>query len=61
MYAKLLSEPKYEYLIKNRENAGIKHLNDSKAFIEFSNTMDNIYENIDAYNPNRKKKMFLMT
>ena len=35
LYAKDLSEPKYEYLIKNRENAGIKHLNDSKAFIEY--------------------------
>ena len=34
LYAKDLSEPKYEYLIKNRETAGIKHLNDSKAFIE---------------------------
>ena len=36
LYAKDLSEPKYEHLIKNRENAGIKHLNDSKAFIESS-------------------------
>ena len=34
LYAKDLSESKYEYLIKNLENAGIKHLNDSKAFIE---------------------------
>ena len=34
LYAKDLSEPKYEYLIKNCENAGIKHLNDSKTFIE---------------------------
>ena len=33
LYAKDLSEPKYEYLIRNRKNAGIKHLNDSKAFI----------------------------
>ena len=39
LYAKDLSEPKYEYLIRNRENTGIKHLNDSKAFIECSNTM----------------------
>ena len=39
LYAKNLSEPKYEYLIKNREIAGIKHVNDSKAFIESSNTM----------------------
>ena len=42
LYAKDLSEAKYEHLIKNRENAGIKHLNDSKAFIECSNTMNNV-------------------
>ena len=57
LYAKDLSEPKYEYLIKNRENAGIKHLNDSKAFIECSNTMDDVYENINDYNPNRRRKI----
>ena len=57
LYAKDLSESKYEYLIKNRENAGIKHLNDSKAFIECSNTMNDVYENIDNYNPNRKRKI----
>ena len=39
LYAKDLSEPKYEYLIKNRENIGIKHLNNSNPFIECSNTM----------------------
>ena len=52
-----LSEPKYEYLIKNRENAGKKHLNGSKAFIECSNTMNDVHENIDNYNPNRKIKI----
>ena len=57
LYAKDLSESKYEYLIKNRENAGIKHLNDSKAFIECSNTMDDVYENINDYNPNRRRKI----
>ena len=60
LYAKDLSEPKYEYLIKNRENAGIKHLNDSKAFIECSNTMNDVYENIDLYNPNRKRKILIV-
>ena len=57
LYAKDLSELKYEYLIKNRENAGIKHLHDSKAFIECSNAMNDVYENIDNYNPNRKRKI----
>ena len=54
LYTRDLSEPKYEYLIKKREEAAIKHLNDSNAFIECSNTMDDIYENIDNYNPNRR-------
>ena len=54
-FKKDLSEPKFKYLIKNRENAGIKYLNNSKAFIEYSNTMNDVYENIDNYNPNRKK------
>ena len=45
MYAKDLSEPKYEYLIKNCENAGIKHVNDTKAFTECSITMDDVYDN----------------
>ena len=36
LYAKDLNEPKYEFLIKKRENAGTKHLNDPKAFIECS-------------------------
>ena len=60
LYAKDLSEAKYEHLIKNRENVGIKHLNGSKAFIECSNTMNDVYENIDHYNPNRKRKILIV-
>ena len=59
-YAKDLSEPKYEFLIRNHKNAGIKHLNDSKAFIECSNTMDDVYENINDYNPSRKRKVLII-
>ena len=44
LHTKDLSEPEYEYLIKNRENAGIKHLNEANAFIKCSNTMDDVYE-----------------
>ena len=60
LYAKDLSESKHEHLIRNSENAGIKHLNDSKAFIDCSNTMDDVYENIDHYNPNRKRKVLIV-
>ena len=34
LYAKDLNEPKYEFTIKKQKDAGIKHLNNSKAFIE---------------------------
>ena len=54
LYARDLSEPMYEYLIKEREDAGIKHLNNLSTFIECSNMMDDIYENINDYNPIRK-------
>ena len=54
-HARDLSESKYQFLFGISENAGIKHLNDSKAFIECSNTMDDVYENIDYYNPTRKR------
>ena len=60
LYAKDLSEPKYELLIKNGENAGIKHLNDSKAFIECSNKMDDVYENINNDNLSRKIKVLII-
>ena len=58
LYAKDLSKPKYEFLIKKHKNAGIKHLNNPDAFIECSNTMDDGYESIDDYNPSRKSKNF---
>ena len=60
LYAKDLSEPKYKFLIKKHKNTGRKHLNDPNVFIECSNTMDDLYENIDDYNPNRKRKILIV-
>ena len=60
MYEKELSEPKYESLIKKREDVGIKHLNYSNAFIGCSNTVDDVYENIDDYNSSRKTKILIV-
>ena len=60
MYTKDLSEPKYQLLIKNREDAGVKSLDDPSAFIEYSNTMDDVYNNIDDYNPKRKRKIIIV-
>ena len=52
-YAKDLSVPKYLLLIGKRENAGIKNLNETDSLIEYSDTMEDAYNNIDGHNPNR--------
>ena len=55
LYAKDLGEPKYQFLIKKREDVGIKNLDDPSAYIEYSNTMDDVYNNSDDYNPKKRK------
>ena len=41
-------------LINKRESTGLQYLNDSKAFIEYSKGMDDIYKNIEENNTNKK-------
>ena len=60
MSARDLRKPKYENLIKKRGNIGIKHSKDPNAFIECSNTVDDLYENSDDYNPSRKWKKIVV-
>ena len=60
LYARDLHERKYKTLIKKREDAGIKHLNDLNAFIKCSNTIDDVYENIHDYNSSRKIKTLIV-
>ena len=60
LHTKDLSEPKYEFLIKKHEDAGIKHCNDADNFIECSNTMDDVYEDIDSYNPSGERKILIV-
>ena len=40
-------EAKYQFLINKKERIGLKHFNDPKAFIEYSNNMQDVYKNID--------------
>ena len=43
LYTKDPCEAKYQLLINKRESTNLKYLNNSKAFIEYSNGMDDIY------------------
>ena len=53
-------EPKDQFLVKKRQNAGINNLNDPNAFFEYSNTMDDVYNIIDYYNAKRKRKVLIV-
>ena len=60
LHAKDLYEPKYEYLINKREQAGIKNLNDHHAFIEYSDDMNDVLDDINNYNKSRDKKVLIV-
>ena len=47
-------EANYQLLINKRKSIVIKYLNDSKAFIEYSNDMYDIYKSIEEYSSNKK-------
>ena len=60
LYARDLSEPKYQFLIKKVEDAGIMHVNNPNVFIVCSNTMDDVYEDTDNYSSKRHKKFLFV-
>ena len=51
--------PKYRYLIKNCEDVGIKNFKDSKAFMKYSNDMNDLYNSIDEH-PRKKRKVLIV-
>ena len=60
LYEKDQYESKYQFLIKKRESIGLKHFNDLKAFIEYSNDIQDVYKNIEEYNINKKRKILIV-
>ena len=60
MYAKDPYEDKYQFLITRRENIGVKHFNDPKSFIEYSNDIHDVYNNINDYNPDKDNKILIV-
>ena len=60
MYAKDPYEAKYQYLYNKREKVGLDHYDDPKAFIEYSNDMQDVYKNIEDYNPRKNCKVLIV-
>ena len=53
-------ESKYKLLINGTEKVGIKILKNSTAFIDYSQTIDDVYENFEDYNPTKKRRVLTM-
>ena len=49
-----------QYLINKREKVGLNHFSDPKAFIDYLNDMQDVYKNIEDYNPNKKRKVLIV-
>ena len=60
LYANVPYEKKYQLLINKREEVGLDHFNDTKTFIEYSNDMRDVYENIEDYNLGRERKILMV-
>ena len=60
LYVKDPYEAKYQYLINKREKVGLGHFDDAKAFLEYSNNMQDPYKNIEDYNPKNNRKILIV-
>ena len=60
LYVKDPFESKYQLLINGREKVGIENLKNPKAFIDYSQTIDDVYENLEDYNPTKKRRVLIV-
>ena len=59
-YAKDPYEVKYQYLINKSEKVGLNYYDDPKAFMDYSNDMQDVYKNIEDYNPRKNRKVLIV-
>ena len=47
-------------LINGREKVGIENLINPKAFTDYSQSIDDVYENLEDYNPTKKRRELIV-
>ena len=60
MYTKVPYEAKYQVLINKRESTGLKNFNDPKAFIVYSNNMQDVFKNIEECNIGKERQILIV-
>ena len=46
--------------INGREKIGMENLKNPKVFTDYSQTIDNVFENLEDYNPTKKRKVLIV-
>ena len=59
IYVKDPFKSKKQLNANRRQKVGIKMLKNPKAFIDYSQAIDNVNENLEEYNPKRKKRILM--
>ena len=54
-------ESKYQLIIDGREKVGIENLKNPKEFIDYSQTIDDLYENLEDYSPTKKRRVLIVS
>ena len=47
-------------LIKGREKVEIENFKNPKALVDYSQTIDDVYENLEDYNPTKKARVLIV-
>ena len=60
LYLKDTFESQYQLLIKGRDKVGIENLKNPKAFVDYSQTTADVHENLEDYNPTKKRRVLMV-
>ena len=53
-------QSKYQLLINARKKVGTEILKNPRAFIDYSQTIDDVYEHLEDYNSTKKKRALIV-
>ena len=60
LYVKDPFKSKYQLLISGREKVGIEILKNSKAFIDYSQKIDDVFEHFEDYSQRKKRRVLIV-
>ena len=60
LYSKDLFGSKYQLLIDERKKIGIENFKNSKAFTDYLQTTDDVYESLEDYDPRKKRRVLIV-